>query len=206
PPRSCSGAGRGLSFSDRRSPPRLPPPRNSVSARTGADDHRMSTHHPQSPGLQERYAVLLDIARRLAATRRPEELYVAIYEQSSRVLETTGFFVSLYDEETDTATIVFLADRGRIDPTPITYRGSDSAVIRERRPILRRLEERDPSMILLGPKDDEITRSAIAAPMLRGERLLGVICAQSYRLDAYSDADLELLAAVADQAAVALQN
>src|SRR5690606_39860961 len=89
PPRSCSGAGRGLSFSDRRSPPRLPPPRNSVSARTGADDHRMSTHHPQSPGLQERYAVLLDIARRLAATRRPEELYVAIYEQTSRVLETT---------------------------------------------------------------------------------------------------------------------
>ncbi|HEY8469532.1 MAG TPA: sensor domain-containing diguanylate cyclase [Longimicrobiales bacterium] len=177
-----------------------------MSAHAGADGHRMPTHHPQSPGLKERYAVLLDIARRLAATRRPEDLYVAIYEQSSRVLETTGFFVSLYDAETDTATIVFLADRGRIDSTPITYRGSDSAVIRERRPILRRLDERDPSMILLGPQDDEITRSAIAAPMLRGDRMLGVICAQSYRLDAYSEADLELLVAVADQAAVALEN
>lgn len=166
----------------------------------------MTTNRPPTPGIHERYAVLLDIARRLAATRRPKDLYLAIYEQSSRVLETTGFFVSLYDEETDIATVVFLADRGRIDWSPTTYRGSDSAVIRERRPILRRLDRPDPSLILLGPEDEEVTRSAIAAPMTRGDRMLGIICAQSYRSDAYTEADLELLVAVADQAAVALQN
>ncbi|MFO7261008.1 MAG: sensor domain-containing diguanylate cyclase [bacterium] len=166
----------------------------------------MMPNRPSSPGIHERYAVLLDIARRLAATRRPEDLYLAIYEQSSRVLETTGFFVSLYDEATDIATVVFLADRGRIDWSPITYRGSDSAVIRERRPILRRLDKLDPSVILLGPQDEEVTRSAIAAPMMRGDHMLGIICAQSYRTDAYTEADLELLVAVADQAAVALQN
>src|SRR5690606_13626077 len=168
--------------------------------------HSMTTNRPPTPGIHERYAVLLDIARRLAATRRPKDLYLAIYEQSSRVLETTGFFVSLYDEETDVATVVFLADRGRIDWSPTTYRGSDSAVIRERRPLLRRLDRPDPSLILLGPEDEEVTRSAIAAPMTRGDRMLGIICAQSYRSDAYTEADLELLVAVADQAAVALQN
>src|SRR5690606_29542517 len=104
------------------------------------------------------------------------------------------------------ATVVFLADRGRIDRSRVTYRGSESAVISERRPILRRLDRPDPSLILLGPEDDEVTRAAIAAPMMRSDRLPGIICAQSYRADAYTDADLELLAAVADQAAVALQN
>lgn len=166
-----------------------------------------SSHRRPVPDFQQRYDVLLDIARVLTGTLEPAELYRTIYEQASRVLETTGFYISLFDEERDEGTIVFFADRGNIDRSEVTYRGSESRAIREARPVVEEFRDPDEAIMILGPEnDDEITRSAIAAPMLREGRVLGVISAQSYRVKAYSDADLELLAAVAGLAAVAVSN
>lgn len=156
---------------------------------------------------QERYDVLLDIGRILTATLEPAQLYRTIYEQASRVLETTGFYISLYDPEDDQATVAFYADRGVIDRPGTTYRGSESRAIREREPILEDLSAPDRAIMLLGPEsDEEVTRSVIAAPMIHEQQVLGVISAQSYRAGAYSPDDLKLLAALADLAAVAIWN
>ena len=169
--------------------------------------------HPDyalSPGLKERYGVLLDIGRILTGTLRPGELYRAIYEQTSRVLETTGFYISLYDAQTDYATVVFFADRGEIgaglDQEQLNYRGADSVAIREARPVLKRLDHPDEALLLLGTDREQVTRASVSAPMLRDGKVLGIISAQSYRADSYDQEDLELLAAVADLAAVALGN
>ena len=157
--------------------------------------------------IQERYDVLLDIGRVLTGTLAPDSLYRAIYEQASRVIETTGFFVSLYDETGDRATVVFYADRGQIERPGISYRGSDSRAIREARPIMEEVPDPDRAVLLLGPEsDEEFTRSVIAAPLLRDNRVLGVISAQSYRSQAYTHADLELLSGIAGMAAVAISN
>ena len=151
--------------------------------------------------------MLLDIGRILTGTLAPAELYRSIYEQASRVLETTGFFISLYDERKDLATVVFYADRGEIERPAITYRGSQSRAIRTARPVREDLSRPEDAIMLLGPdSDEEVTRSVIAAPLLHEGRVLGVISAQSYRPGAYDDADLELLAAIADLAAVAVSN
>jgi diguanylate cyclase (GGDEF)-like protein len=168
----------------------------------------MEPQHPRrEPDFQQRYGVLLDIGRILTGTLEPGELYRTIYEQASRVLETTGFYISLYDAEQDRGTIVFYADRGEIDRPGITYRGSESRAIREGRPVLEELRDPSRAILLLGPEtDDEVTRSVIAAPMLREGRVLGVISAQSYRANAYTPADLELLTAIAGLAAVAVSN
>lgn len=166
-----------------------------------------SQHRRPEPDFQKRYGVLLDIGRILTGTLEPGELNRTIYEQASRVLETTGFYISLYDAEKDLATVVFFADRGEIDRPEITYRGSDSRAIRDARPVLEELKDPERAILLLGPEtDDEVTRSVIAAPMLREGRVLGVISAQSYRADAYVESDLELLEAIADLAAVAVSN
>jgi diguanylate cyclase (GGDEF)-like protein len=166
-----------------------------------------SQHRRPEPDFQKRYGVLLDIGRTLTGTLEPGELYRTIYEQASRVLETTGFYISLYDAEKDLATVVFFADRGEIDRPELTYRGSDSRAIREVRPVLEDLRDPERAILLLGPhSDDEVTRSVIAAPMLREGRVLGVISAQSYRAGAYVASDLELLTAIADLAAVAVSN
>ena len=157
--------------------------------------------------IQERYDVLLDIGRVLTGTLAPDTLYRAIYEQASRVLETTGFFVSLYDEASDRATVVFYADRGQIERPGVSYRGSDSRAIREARPIMEAFPDPERAVMLLGPEsDEEIARSVMAAPLLRDNRILGVISAQSDRTDAYGPADLELLSGIAGIAAVAISN
>ncbi|MBI4543815.1 MAG: GAF domain-containing protein, partial [Gemmatimonadetes bacterium] len=164
------------------------------------------SNRSSSASFKERYAVLLDIGRILTGTLRPDDLYRTIYEQASRVLETTGFYISLYDDATDAATVVFYADRGKEERVELSYRGSDSIPIREGRPTLNRVGHADEAILLLGHERDEVTRLAISAPMLQKGRVLGVISAQSYRPDAYTSDDLELLAAVADLAAVALDN
>ncbi len=160
-----------------------------------------------SPDFQERYDVLLDIGRILTATLEPAELYRTIYEQASRVLETTGFYISLYEADTDQATIVFYADRGVIERPGTTYRGSESRAIRDRQPVLEDLSHPERAIMLLGPEsDEEVTRSVIAAPLIHERQVLGVISAQSYRAGAYTEGDLELLTALADVAAVAIWN
>ncbi|NIP83858.1 MAG: diguanylate cyclase [Gemmatimonadetes bacterium] len=162
---------------------------------------------PTNADFQERFAVLLDIGRVLTSTLEPEALYRTIYEQASRVLETTGFFVSLYQADTDRATVVFYADRGEIQHSAVTYRGSESRAIREARPIMEELSHPERAIMLLGPEsDEEVTRSVIAVPLMQEGEVLGVLSAQSYRAGAYTPADLELLEAIAGMAAVAVAN
>ncbi len=168
----------------------------------------MSPHYrATAPDFQERYDVLLDIGRILTATLEPGELYRVIYEQVSRVLEATGFFISLYDAERDRATVVFSADRGVIERPGTSYRGSESRAIRQRRPVLEDASFPHRAIVLLGPEtDEETTRSALAVPLIHDGRVLGVVSVQSYRSGAYTEADLELLTAIGDLAAVAIWN
>jgi diguanylate cyclase (GGDEF)-like protein len=150
--------------------------------------------------------VLLDVGRTLTGTLGLEELYRAIYQETRRVLESDGFYISLYDPQRDLATIVFFADRGVEERVAVTYPGSESAVIRngEAVRIDDRLEQR--SLMLLGEESQEVTRSAIAAPLRWQGEVKGAISTQSYRAGAFTDADMELLQGVADLAAVAVEN
>jgi diguanylate cyclase (GGDEF)-like protein len=155
----------------------------------------------------DRYQVLLEIGRTLAGTLSFDELYDAIHRETARVLEASGFYVSLYDSAKDQATIVFFADRGAVERVSITYRGSESQVIRERCAVL--VEDRldDLSLMHLGADaDEDVTRSAISAPMTHKGRLLGAISAQSYEPGTYTEEDLALLQGIADIAAVAVDN
>ncbi len=62
------------------------------------------------------------------------------------------------------------------------------------------------SVMLLGGDESNCTRSAIAAPLLHKGRILGSISAQSYEAGAYTADDLDLLQAIADISAVAVDN
>ncbi len=163
---------------------------------------------PNDPDFRKRYGVLLEIARELTGTLEPSWLYRTIYEQASRVLETTGFYISLHDADKDEARVVFVADRGAIErPTSLTYRASESRAIREKRAIREDFDSVADALLVLGPEtDEEVPRSLLVAPLLRDGRVLGAISAQSYRQGAYTEADLELLCAIADLAAVAVSN
>jgi len=168
----------------------------------------MSTHEPQATGtgLAERYRVLLDIGHKLARTLSAHDLYHAIYSETSRVLETAGFYVALYDSEADLATVVFYADKGEEQNVEVTYKGSESDVLRlgQSAIVHDRVESR--SLMVLGEEGTELTRSAISAPLLYEGEVIGVVSTQSYNPNAYDDEDLELLQAIADLVVVAITN
>lgn len=156
--------------------------------------------------IAERYRVLLDIGHNLARTLSTQHLYRSIYKETARVLEAAGFYVSLYDKEKDLATVVFYADQGIERNVAISYRGSDSDVLRGGRGtiVYDRVENR--SLMVLGEEGTEITRSAISAPLIYEGEVVGTISTQSYQPRAYREEDLELLQGIADLAAVAINN
>ncbi len=156
--------------------------------------------------LSERYRVLLDIGRRLTRTLSAEELYRVIYRETARVLEAAGFYIALYDARDDLATVVFYADRGEERRVEISYRGSDSDVIRAARPTLINDRTHAHSLLVLGEEGTDITRSAISAPLRTKGTVIGAVSCQSYQTAAYSEGDLELLQGIGDLAAVALEN
>jgi len=156
--------------------------------------------------LAERYRVLLDIGHNLARTLSSKHLYRSIYEETSRILEASGFYVALYDRDSDLATVVFYADNGVEKNVSISYRGSDSNVIRLGETALVSDRVENLSLMVLGEEDTEITRSAISAPLLYEGKVVGAISTQSYEPNAYRKEDLELLQGIADLAAVSINN
>jgi len=161
---------------------------------------------PRSRDLADRYAVLLEAARVLAGTRTLDELYRETYRETARVLETDGFYISRFDEAQNLARVVFYADEGHEHASSITYRGSDSVVLSTGKPALVKDDIESQSILTLGHGNSRVTRAAITTPIRIQGRVAGAISAQSYRPGAYDAADLQLLQALADIAAVAMDN
>lgn len=154
----------------------------------------------------ERYRVLLDTSRTLTGTLSSDDLFAAIHSETASVLEASGFYISLYDQGRDMASVVYYADRGKIQRVDISYRGSDSEVIRTQKAAMVNKDLDSESLLVLGDADTEVTCSAVSAPMIHKGRIMGAISAQSYEADTYSDDDLDLLQGIADLAAVAIDN
>jgi len=171
----------------------------------------------QRPGDADRYRVLLDIGRTLAATLSEDELYEEIYRETARAVEASGFYIALHDQSRDLARVVFYADRGKTSRVDLAYRGSDSDVIRSREAKLvndglgtkstgkTATTSTNGALMVLGDGADTAV-AAITAPMIHHGRVLGAISAQSYRPNVYTEDDLDLLQGIADIAAVAVEN
>jgi diguanylate cyclase (GGDEF)-like protein len=170
---------------------------------TAADSSRPSEQG--RPGDADRYRALLDIARTLAATLSADELYEMIYRETARALEAAGFYIALHDQSRDLARVVFYADRGNVHRVDVTYRGSDSRVIRDQKSMLQNDGLRKDALMVLGDEAN-VTVAAITAPMIHHGRVFGAISAQSYEAGVYTQDDLDLLEGIADIAAVAVEN
>ena len=78
----------------------------------------------------ERYRALLDTGRTLTGTLSYQDLFAVIHRETATVLEASGFYISLYDQSRDLATVVYYADKVAAKHVDISYRGSDSEVIK----------------------------------------------------------------------------
>ena len=157
----------------------------------------------------------LEAAGRLAAlgadARDLAELFRALYDETTRVVDATVFLFALYDEASETVEVIRQMDRGdehEGGSFPLG-KGFTSEVIRSGLPkIIRRWSTEGPSVRLLyGTEAGELVspQSGLVVPIRAGDRVLGVISVQSYRPEAYGEADVLGLTAIAAQAAIAIK-
>jgi diguanylate cyclase (GGDEF)-like protein len=134
-----------------------------------------------------------------------------VYQQVSLVMDTTNFFIALYDEETQTVQFplaveggIHVEDRPDFAPRRAGH-GLTEHVIQTHAPLLlrRELPTDEIGIEVIGPQ----ARSWLGVPLMIGNRVLGVITVQSYdREGAYDTGHLILLSTIAAQAAVAIEN
>ena len=145
-----------------------------------------------------------------AEARDLAEVFRALYYETARVMDATVFLFAVYDEAAKTVQVVRQMDRGVEHPGGSFPLGSGftSEVIRSGAPRLIRNWATDgpPVRILYGTEPEKLVapQSAVVVPVLSGNRVLGVISAQSYQPEAYGATDLVALGAIATQAAGAI--
>lgn len=159
----------------------------------------------------EQLAVLNEIARVVSASIRIEDVLETIYQQVGRVIDTSTYFVLLWDEDSDTLALEILYDEGARYPKRVVSacEGLSGWVIQNRRTLRSNNLEFDIERLgiapLLGGRSAP-SQSWLGVPMIRGEQVLGALAVASYEPNAFSADDEELLQSVAAQAAIAIEN
>jgi two-component system, cell cycle sensor histidine kinase and response regulator CckA len=181
--------------------------------------------------LLDRQIAVNRLALAIGDTRDLKRVYHTIYEHVNTLMDITAFIVSIYDGEKQEirAGYVISHDQEIVDvsgfpPLPLgePESGTQSRVIHSGEslyvPDWRKTMEEDANIeykvaangaVTEGPPppdDLDITRSGILVPMKVEGKVIGVLQVQSHRLDAYTQEDVDLLAALGNVAAVAIRN
>jgi GAF domain-containing protein/anti-anti-sigma regulatory factor len=158
----------------------------------------------------ERLSVINRIARVVSSTLDLDALMEGVYQEVVPAFQADAFFIALYDEEAGELDLRFQVSEGMRQPpgrVPLGA-GPHSIVIAAKKPLVIRdweqaqgyLSER----VLAGT--GKAPASWLGAPLLVGERVLGIVSVQAYHAYAWDEEDERLLLTIADQTAVALQN
>lgn len=159
-------------------------------------------------------SVLQEIGSAITSTLNLEDVLERLHAQLGRVIDVSTSFIALYDLRRHILSYPVAYDHGqRIALEPSTTRGVNHWVVTNRQPLL--LGTHEDSMayrtthIRVGSRfgpDDKVEQSYVVVPISSGDDVLGVINIQSYQQHAFGPEDVRFVAAVANQAAVAINN
>jgi GAF domain-containing protein/anti-sigma regulatory factor (Ser/Thr protein kinase) len=151
----------------------------------------------------------LDMA--MISTHNLDEVLSVIYEQVSKVLNVSTFYIALYDEKRDELHVELLVERGKRKKSFTLNVGESDGpaarVARTRQPLwMDDIEDEQDGIA----KGTTITggdmRSIAVLPLVVRDRLIGVISAQCPAPLAFDEDARELFASIAYQAAIAVTN
>jgi diguanylate cyclase (GGDEF)-like protein len=171
----------------------------------------MRTDRPGERRLRDQIRFLLDTARALSREPDLDALFARVYALVEEQFPTGSFFIALDAENRTQLNVPFYAEQRKriIIPDPCPIEGAVTGnVFRSGQPVLvRNLDEFSRlQTITIGDEENAPSASAIYAPLRIGERTLGVMSVQNTEPNCYDERDLELLVAVAEQTAIAVEN
>lgn len=156
----------------------------------------------------ERFSILNQASYQISANLDPEQIYLAVHNAAKRLMPVESFVISLLDEETDEIEGVYLIDDDKRSPATRIRRdqGLSGRVIASGEPLLLQGAESVEQAGGVKYGKSETPLSILAVPMLIGGKAIGMLSAQSYQPNVYTEDDLQILSTLANQAAVAIQN
>jgi PAS domain S-box-containing protein len=162
---------------------------------------------------EKHLAILNEVGSDVSRIMDLPNLLEAVYGQVKKRISLNAFFVSLYHPEENEVSFPIMIDndhRFEQPPQKITEKGFLKRFLNGEKSILinRTAEEvaRGPQgQRTLGDKT-RISASIIAAPLFSRDRVIGLISAQSYTLNAFDEKDIRLLQGIASQVSIAIEN
>ncbi len=146
-----------------------------------------------------------------------EEIFELIYKQTSKLIPRFGqMYVALYDQATNQISFPLFRDKKAPDKTvplrPLkqTELGKTEAIILSKKPLLHRTKQASEEWYSQPNHQEfvgDMPTSWLGVPMMLAEKVIGVMAI--YDLDdegLYNETDQEILSAMANQAAIAIDN
>ncbi|MFN2188241.1 MAG: GAF domain-containing protein, partial [Candidatus Promineifilaceae bacterium] len=155
-------------------------------------------------------AIINSVQEGLAAELDIDAIYELVGEKIREIFDSQVVFIIGYDEEYKERTFHYVVERGKriyLDPRPLNELHRN---IVQRRKVMVFNENTQTEMQALGAitvPGTESPKSAVYAPLVTGERVLGVITLQNLDHEhAYSKGDIRLLQTLANSMIVTLEN
>lgn len=154
---------------------------------------------------------LSNIGLLLGSTRDMDEILQAIYDEASKVMDTAGFGLALYDEAKDEIQFELFIDQGkRLDKFggPASSAPLNAWIVRNKQSIF----VRDPAHDTFPVKEtvtvggDWLPKSFVGVPLVYKGRAIGAITVQSEKPFAFDLHQKQMLESIAHMAAPALEN
>jgi PAS domain S-box-containing protein len=152
--------------------------------------------------------VISEIVQGVITTANLDELFKLAHKAISKLLYAENLFIALDDPTTGLMHFEYWVDK--VDPIPLprpVTKGFSGYVMRTGRPLMPTAELK--SQLYGGGKVDRIgtvSASWMGVPLRTRSRTIGVLVVQDYeKEDAYSQRDLQFLATVGDQLALAVE-
>jgi signal transduction histidine kinase len=165
---------------------------------------------PETASLRRHLRSLRGLSQALARPVDLEELFRATHRETAAALEAKTFFLGLFDEASQTVEVVRQVESG-VELAGGTFpigNGFTSQVIRTRQSqLIRHWSHDGPAVqVQYASNTPGLPESAVTAPLVFEDQVLGVISAQSYQPEAFDEDDLLVLEVIAAQVAIAIGN
>jgi len=150
--------------------------------------------------------VLHNITNAVSTYNNVEKLIYLIKDELGTLIDTKNYYIALYDEETDSLTLPFMADekdKYESFPAADTMTGY---VIKTKKSLLATAAQQE-ELVKRGDIKFVGSRSKIwlGVPLILNTKVIGVLAVQSYTDEnAYNQSDMEILEFISDQISISI--
>jgi serine phosphatase RsbU (regulator of sigma subunit) len=143
----------------------------------------------------------------LEASLNKDELCELVYKYASRIVDTRNFLLGLIDEASKQFVLeVWTRDGVRQPKTTVAVGGVAAWMQETKSPVLIHDLEREKLPFTPIPLSSEPSHSALFVPLLAEAKCIGYLSIRSHTPHAFTEDHQRILAAIANQVAVALEN